>query len=133
MKLKIYDYKNPLKKSKPIGEVIIKHKELIKTISLSNYICNGQSLNSNYRTEYELSFLDEYNDLYKYDKIVIKYTIRIGTLFTAFLRPNFYEKIYLKLLFEYYPIQKIKGGIRTVFEIIGFILTAIITWYTSKC
>ena len=111
MKLKIYDYiKNPSKNSKPIGEVIIKHKELIKTISIDkHYTTNNKTLDSKNRTKYNLIFLDKYRDEYKYGKIFIRYDIRQGNSFAAYIRPNIFKEIYLKLLFEYYYIQKIKS------------------------
>lgn len=134
MELKLYNLKNPSKDSNPIGKIIIKHKEIIRTISLDdNYICNGKSLNSDFRTDYKLDFFDKYHKNYKYSEISIKYIIRSGTSFTAFIKPNFLQKVYLKSIWSEYPIQKIEGGLRTIFEVIGFIITIIVTWYTSKC
>ena len=134
MELKIFDLKHPLKDSKPIGKIIIHHKAVIRTISIDkNYICNGRKLDSDHRTEYTLNFLDKYNENFEFGKIIIKYTIFSGTSFGAFIKPNIFQEIYLKSIFKHYAIQKIEGGLRTILEIIGFIITIIVTWYTSKC
>jgi len=117
MKIHIYKYilenQNkliPSNKNEPIGIVIIKHKEIIKTIALNkDYKCNGKTLDSDNRTSYELIFLDKYTNGYKYGKILIEYIISPGTQFKAFLKTNILQRIYLKLLFERYLIQRIKG------------------------
>ncbi len=140
MKIKIYPFKYsmdkliPTSKKETIGEVIIDGKEIKRTLSNDKkYICNGRALDSNYRTQYTIQFLDKYDDAFKYGDITINYTIWPGTSFTAFLDVNFVQKIYFKLLFEYYFFQKIKGWNRFLWEFIVFIVTIFVTWYTSKC
>ena len=140
MKIKIYPFKYsmdkliPTSKKETIGEVIIDGKEIKRTLSNDKkYICNGRALDSNYRTKYTIQFLDKYDDAFKYGDITINYTIWPRTSFTAFLDANFVQKIYFKLLFEYYFFQKIKGWNRFLWEFIVFIITIFVTWYTSKC
>lgn len=141
LKLKLYKYKygndNKLLESDKkniIGKVIIKEKRVIKTIAIDKeYICNGKTLNSDFRTDYQLNFLDKYNEGFEYGDLTIEYQIRPGTIFTAFVRASYFQKVYLKILFKQYLIERIEGSKRVVWEFFGFIITIFITWYTSKC
>lgn len=101
MKKKIYDFINVQKN--PIGEVVIQGKEIIETKAIdSNYRCNGQDLNSTYRTNYKLFIYDKYDGADRKGKIAIHYEIRKGTVSTFYIKPNFFEKIYLKFLCKYF-------------------------------
>ena len=132
MKLKLKDLKH--KNGKIVAEIIVKDKDVIRTKSLdSSTIVNGKSPDSDFRTPFTLRFLDKYHPDYDYGKIVIEYLIFPGTLYSAFIRANFLKRIYLNLLFEQYSIQRIKGAKRFIWELIVFITTILVTWYTSKC
>jgi hypothetical protein len=132
MKIKLKDFKH--KTGKIFAEAIISDKEVIRTISLDDeYIVNGKPPDSDFRTTYELVVLDKFDPNFKYGKLVIKYLIFPGVTYRAFIVANIFKRIYLKLLFKKYSIQKIDGGIRTASELIAFIITTIVTWYASKC
>lgn len=141
MKFKIYELKTDMSgnildsdNQNIIAKIIIFEKEVIKTIAIDKEIMiNNQSLDSNFRSTYSLNFLDKYNKAYKNGNILIVYTLHNGTKFTAYLKTNFIQRIYLKALFNALPIQRISGGVRFVWEFIIFCITMIVTWYVSKC
>tara|TARA_R110002033_G_scaffold170492_2_gene213154 strand:- start:284 stop:694 length:411 start_codon:yes stop_codon:yes gene_type:complete len=108
MKIKLKDFKH--KSDKIFAKAIIKDKEVIKTISLDNtYLVNGQITNSNFRTTYNLIVLDKHDKNFKHGNLVIEYLIFSNVKFRAFIVANFFNCIYLKLLFEHYWFQRMKG------------------------
>lgn len=141
MKFKIYEFKTDMfgnildsDSQNILAKIIIFEKEVIKTIAIhKGVLINNQSLDSDFRSAYNLNFLDKYNKAYKNGTILIDYTLHNGTKFTAYLKTNFIQRIYFKALFNVLPIQKISGGVRFVWEFIIFCITMIITWYVSRC
>lgn len=117
-----------------VAKVIIIGKEVVRTISINpSFQINGQPLDSDYRTTYNLQFLDKYNKAYINGNITMKYLIRHGVSSVFYVKVNFVKKFYLRLLFEQFLIQRIKGARRFIWELIVLIITVFVTWYTSKC
>lgn len=132
MKIKLKDLKN--KTGDIFAEAIIKDKEIIKIKSLNDkYLDAGKPFNLDSRSNYNLVFLNKHEKEYEYGDIIIKFKATSDFSYKAVVVANFFQRIYLKLLFNQYFIQRIDGGIRTTFEIIAFIITTVITWYASKC
>lgn len=108
MKLKLKDLKH--KSGNVFAEILIKNKEVVKTTSLNDeYIINGRKSNSDFRTNFDLKILDKYDSGFKYGNIVISYTIFTGTTLSAVVVVNYFQRVYLKLLFEHYLFQRMKG------------------------
>jgi hypothetical protein len=125
MKIKLKDFKH--KSDKIFAEAIIKDKEIIRTISLDDkYMVNGKPANSDFRTTYEFIVLDKFDDDFKHGKLVIKYSIFSGVTYKAFIVANFLKRVYLKLLFEHYLIQRMKGLKQIFIGIIIGVITAVI-------
>jgi hypothetical protein len=117
-----------------VGEITTDHKKVVNTKSLNDdCLYNGKTLTSNYKSDFSICLLKSYDDNGQKGSHIIEFNPSRGTIAKFYIKPSFLKLIYLKLLFKLYPIQRIDGGVRTVFEVIGFILTAVITWYTSKC
>ena len=132
MKLKLKDRKH--KNGKTIAEIIIKDKDVVRTKSLdSETIVNGRSPDSDFRTSFSLEFIDSYHPDYKYGDIIIEYLIFPGTKYSAFVLTNFFQKVYLKILFEQYAIQRLKGVLRLAWEVFAVFFAAFVAWYISKC
>ncbi|MEN9907930.1 MAG: hypothetical protein RLZZ540_1071 [Bacteroidota bacterium] len=116
------------------AEAIIKDKVIIKIKSLNDkYLDAGKPFNVDFRSKYDLVFLNKYEKGYEYGDVIIKFKATSDFSYEAVVVANFFQRMYLKLLFNQYFIQRIDGGVRTAFEIIAFIITTIITWYASKC
>ena len=125
MKIKLRDLKH--KNGKIVAEITVNYKEIIRTKPLdSKTIANGKPLDSDYRTSYDLEFLNKYDKDYDYGKIKIKYLIFPGTLYSAFIIANFTQRIFLKLLFEKYMFQRMTGIKQVVIGVTIGVLTAVI-------
>jgi len=132
MKIKLKDLKG--RTGEIFAEAIIKDREIIKIKSLNDkYLDAENPFNIDYRLKYDLAFLDKNEKGYEYGDILIKFKANSDFRHEAVIVANFFNRVYLKLLFNQYFIQRINGGLRTTFEITAFIITTLITWYVSKC
>lgn len=130
MKIKLKDRKH--KSGKIVAEIIARNKEVIRTRCLdSETIVNGKKPDSDYRTTYQLEFLDKYHSDYKYGKIIIEYLIFPGTKYSAFIVANIFQRTYLKLLFERYWFQRISGVKKIMFAILIAIISAIVGGFVN--
>ena len=108
MKIKLKDLKN--KTGDIFAEAIIKDKEIIKITSLNDkYLSNGKPFNFDFRHKYKLIFLDKYENGYEYGDIIIQFRELMGFTYKAVVVANFFKRVYLKLLFEQYLFQRLKG------------------------
>ncbi len=125
MKIKLKDFKH--KSDKIFAEAIIKDKEVIRTKSLDDsYVVNGKPANSEFRTTYELIVLDKFDPNFKHGKLVIEYLISSGVEYKAFIVANFFKHVYLKLLFEHYWFQRMKGLKQIFIGVIIGVVSAVI-------
>ena len=108
MKIKLKDFKH--KSGKIFAEAILKDKEVIRTKSLDDsYVVNGKPTTSDFRTKYELIVLDKFDPNFKHGKLAIEYLISPGVKFKSFVVANRFKRFYLKLLFDRYLFQRMKG------------------------
>lgn len=125
MKIELKDFKH--KSDKIFAEAILKNKEVVRTTSLDDsYIINGKPANSDFRTTYELIVLDKFDSDFKYGKLVIKYSIFSGVTYKAFIVANIFKRVYLKLLFERYLFQRMKGLKQIFIGVIIGVVSAVV-------
>lgn len=102
------------------AKAVIKEKQIVK----SELIGKNQSTDIN-RYDYEIDFMDKYHRLYKKGYYLFSFKHKSLSM-TTYFKPNLFQIIYFKAIFEQFLIQRITGLKRIAIEILVGIFLLII-------